>query len=259
MDKTTGMDSELVSDQGDDFIQTKVFFKRLGLHRPVHFLVFFLPVLYFGVMLAIFVFNHSLFWKLLNEDGLLEYFQAANYLLAGTIAVGVGLRLRQLGQLFLTFFYIILTSVLFFAAIEEISWGQRIIGVETPEIIYSESTQGELNVHNLEFVQNYLLHEMYIVLGIGSGVGWIFVSIPFLRKYKSHLDYIIPKPITMLYFLPVGLYYIYLEGVLRSYWPDFGGTKPQEMFETPFSLAFVVFTLINHHRLSRKRRILSGG
>lgn len=39
----------------------------------------------------------------------------------------------------------------FFAAGEEISWGQRIFNVETPESINAVNTQGEINVHNLSF------------------------------------------------------------------------------------------------------------
>lgn len=39
----------------------------------------------------------------------------------------------------------------FFGAGEEISWGQRILKVETPESINAANDQGEINVHNLSF------------------------------------------------------------------------------------------------------------
>ncbi len=39
----------------------------------------------------------------------------------------------------------------FFGAGEEISWGQRIFNVETPESIAAINGQGEVNVHNLSF------------------------------------------------------------------------------------------------------------
>jgi hypothetical protein len=36
-----------------------------------------------------------------------------------------------------------------FVALEEISWGQRIIGFETPETLVRINTQDEFNVHNI--------------------------------------------------------------------------------------------------------------
>ena len=38
----------------------------------------------------------------------------------------------------------------FFGAGEEISWGQRIFGIETPEAFAEHNRQGETNLHNLE-------------------------------------------------------------------------------------------------------------
>jgi hypothetical protein len=42
-----------------------------------------------------------------------------------------------------------------FAAGEEISWGQRLLGYGTPEGIRSVNEQGELNVHNLAGVESW--------------------------------------------------------------------------------------------------------
>jgi hypothetical protein len=42
-------------------------------------------------------------------------------------------------------------AILFFTGFgEELSWGQRILGIETPSDIEEASSQGELNFHNLE-------------------------------------------------------------------------------------------------------------
>jgi hypothetical protein len=42
---------------------------------------------------------------------------------------------------------------LFLAAGEEISWGQRFLGISTPESIREVNTQGETNLHNIEGIQ----------------------------------------------------------------------------------------------------------
>ena len=58
-----------------------------------------------------------------------------------------------------------------FVGLEEISWGQRILGVETPNF-FSDNVQSETNVHNLEYV-NQLWSISFIVLGIVGGFSWL--------------------------------------------------------------------------------------
>jgi hypothetical protein len=62
-----------------------------------------------------------------------------------------------------------------FCAGEEISWGQRIFHIKTPEIIAEDSTQDEINLHNLMQVEDssdlseYRLLSIYMLLG-GLGI-----------------------------------------------------------------------------------------
>ena len=43
-------------------------------------------------------------------------------------------------------------GIVFFVGLgEEISWGQRILNIETPEAIKEINAQGELTIHNLEW------------------------------------------------------------------------------------------------------------
>ena len=45
-------------------------------------------------------------------------------------------------------------AVLFFVAFgEEISWGQRVLGIQTPTVFSELNRQGEINIHNLELFQ----------------------------------------------------------------------------------------------------------
>ena len=55
-------------------------------------------------------------------------------------------------------------------AMEEISWGQRILGFEGPPALVAANQQDEANLHNL--LGRYALHGLYIVIGVwGIGVG----------------------------------------------------------------------------------------
>lgn len=46
-------------------------------------------------------------------------------------------------------FFLLLAMASFYAFMEEISWGQRLLGFETPEFFHENSYQDETNIHNL--------------------------------------------------------------------------------------------------------------
>lgn len=83
------------------------------------------------------------------EDGLVEYATAFFLFVASGVLVANALSLRSKGlgaKVMFTLFYALL---FFFAAGEEISWGQRIFGWETGETFQQINKQGETNLHNL--------------------------------------------------------------------------------------------------------------
>lgn len=83
------------------------------------------------------------------EDGLLEWLTVLSL---GTTAVVCLKRLKQnwhdytAAQAFMIGF----AAILFiFGTGEEISWGQRLIGIESPEFFLQNNAQGETNLHNM--------------------------------------------------------------------------------------------------------------
>lgn len=190
-----------------------------------HIFLFIFPVIYLAIMMAIFLANNDLFWVLLHEGGPLESFQAISYLFASIIALSLAIKFRHLNRRILFILYIVLSLALLFVMFEEISWGQRIIGFETPEMLNTQNIQQETTFHNLDVIQNNLLHPAYVIVGLGAALFWLLIPDSISRQWSETLSYLVPSPLVMMYFLPVGIYYIYLEGVLKSYWPDFGATK----------------------------------
>jgi len=59
--------------------------------------------------------------------------------------------------------YLGFAALFFFGAGEEISWGQRILGIATPEAVSEVNDKNELNLHNLELFgsKNSLPFKMY--------------------------------------------------------------------------------------------------
>lgn len=47
-------------------------------------------------------------------------------------------------------YFIVLVLVFFFGGCEEISWGQRLFGFETPESVNARNRQNEFNLHNID-------------------------------------------------------------------------------------------------------------
>ncbi len=97
--------------------------------------------------------------RLTAEDRFVETLGAIMFLVS---SVGFGLayfrssRLRykvkgQAEQTRKNIFYLLLSLFFLLAFLEEISWGQRIFGVETPAIFAKYNHQEEINIHNLNW------------------------------------------------------------------------------------------------------------
>ena len=106
-------------------------------------------VLFFlGVLLAIvnLPYFHSVY---VTEDGVLEWLTV---LALGTVASANLKRLYTGYQAFnrrQRFTIAVLALLAAFGTGEEISWGQRLFAIETPEFYREINTQGETNIHNL--------------------------------------------------------------------------------------------------------------
>ena len=86
---------------------------------------------------------------LVREDSLLEWLQVASYVAAFFLAGRSALRLH--GWVAAAFGVFALGCLL--AAGEELSWGQRLFGLDTPDGLEALNNQEELNVHDVVEVQ----------------------------------------------------------------------------------------------------------
>jgi hypothetical protein len=89
---------------------------------------------------------------LLREDSLVEVLSAAFWLTAVLPALIVSIRLLTSRRVLLAALWLALGIVCLLAAGEEVSWGQRIIGFDTPDGLREANEQGEVTVHNLHSV-----------------------------------------------------------------------------------------------------------
>jgi len=83
------------------------------------------------------------------EDGPTEWATVVFLLAAMVWCASRVVSLRGLRPGLFIFTYCVLTLLFFFGAGEEVSWGQRILGVESSEFFQKNNAQGETNLHNL--------------------------------------------------------------------------------------------------------------
>lgn len=108
----------------------------------------------------------SLHHAMMKEDGVFETGSALCWLFCVVIFFYLYRKDRQGCDLIFVrtgrnIFLLLLAGVFFFGFGEEISWGQRIFGLSTPEPLREINEQGELNIHNLAGFQIESLFSLF--------------------------------------------------------------------------------------------------
>jgi hypothetical protein len=127
------------------------------------------------VLLALFIFQVDFFSMMALEDGFIETLSALGYLIAMVILIALAVALLKYSGPYrkLSIFVALGGAfVLFVMGGEEISWGQRIFNIATPDA-FTGNHQGEMNLHN--FAANTLETIFYFLAAM-----WL-VIIPFIN------------------------------------------------------------------------------
>ena len=120
------------------------------------------------------------------EDGFIEWCTVLVLLTAMVVCGKRFLALRSTrGAFFLTVTGL-LTLFCLFGAGEEISWGQRIFGLETPEYLKDINAQGELGLHNLKIeINGETVKLNKLIFGTGLALAltiYLFIATPLYRR-----------------------------------------------------------------------------
>ena len=166
---------------------------------PIYYLFFiygFIYILPFGGNIV----GLSWFNLLKLEDGPLEWLQFAEYFISSLFGIFIFIKSNKKKSLN-SLNWLIFSLFCLFIAAEEISWGERITGLNLNSLT-EISIQSETNLHNLPFFHNYFLDPILIAICIFLGwIGW--------RKWP-YLDSIPSKRLS-LFFLITALYIFYYE------------------------------------------------
>ena len=121
-----------------------------------------------------------------REDGFIEWLTVLA-LLVGAMACAVrAVTLARVRSKWFIAMLCLASLVLLFGVGEEISWGQRLLGFATPESIAKHNSQGETNLHNLQF-GGVKINKLLFGKVLATGVIFYFFGLPFL--YDKSADW----------------------------------------------------------------------
>lgn len=193
--------------------------------------------------------EHSIV-SLTVEDGPVESYGAFGFFLASVFFLIAWLRSDGLGnklgaiQLRRNAIYLFLALLFFFAAGEEISWGQRVFGWATPEQLAELNRQGETNFHNLAPFQHGAVIDIHLLfnvfwLGLCIGIPLLAFAKP-LRRWFEDLG----VPITSLWIGSMLLVnYVVFKLVASTFSPSEVQHGLNELKESNSAVVFAVVAL----------------
>ena len=145
-----------------------------------------------------------LYESLMSEDRVVEWLQFGAILAAVPAFAVASLAARRADRRALAVLFLLVGLGSFVVAGEEISWGQRLLGIETPEALERINHQGETNIHNIPVIQRlFNLGELLVGLyAFGLPILWRIRSIR--SRLEGRLDRLLVPPLALasLFFLP---------------------------------------------------------
>ncbi len=130
--------------------------------------------------------------RYMMEDGEIEYLTVILLLASCVVVLYRWVRLRKSRSVYFSLVSWFIFIVFFFVAGEELSWGQRIIGIETTEYFRQNNAQEELNLHNL-VVSGVKINKLIFGLILTTAILIYMVLVPILfhrvKSVNSLLDH----------------------------------------------------------------------
>ena len=235
---------------------------RIKLFLKIVIFVFPMVLLLFFIFLKIT--SPKIYWGIIQEDSFIENVQCIVYFASFIVAILISHKFLKGKRRLYALLYLVLSFGFLFISIEEISWGQRIFGISTPQYFQHHNWQREISLHNLDAVKPHFLHNAYILVGFYGSFAWLilWLILPnrIRAKNNSAMNFTVPGWYLTLYYL----YFEYISNLLLSLHitdhfrapPRFFVWRDQEPAELLLSFGFLLFVMINYYgRLSRTKVI----
>lgn len=221
------------------------------------FSIFLFPFLVFCIFFWVKIFFPSAYVHMVQEDSLIEYAQALFYFAASAICLRIAFRFVQNRMAWHAFLFGVLALGLLLVSLEEISWEQRILGIDSSDFFRRNNAQSEISIHNLYGIHHHVIKGFVVVGAVGS-LAWICLPllVPKAKTTPRHIaNFLVPDwYISSYFFVPLMVYLFFLlpfDVILgnvqfRVGW--FVIWRDQEPVELLLSLGFLLFALKKNHQ-----------
>jgi hypothetical protein len=204
-----------------------------------------------AVVMGLIALYRPLFRWLTREDGALEWAQfsadVVGLVVASWVAVTLWRRADRLGAVLWAGFALLLL----FIAGEEVSWGQRFLDLDTPEVLLDRNHQEESNVHNIRVVQDTINVGFMLVGLYGSVVAVALRRRLAVARRPRWFDLVVPPMLLASAFLVVFAYKALRLVALQS--PRFTIVKYGEYVELLTAVSLASFALLTARRIGVRR------
>lgn len=194
-----------------------------------------IPFAGFYVLFLTSLFPFDVFLQLVKEDHLIEYGQFWVLLLGSIGALWISWRLKRAQQLVWSLFFGLCFLAFFFVAGDEISWGQRILGIEVSEAIKQVNHQDEMTVHNLYAVEWLVVYGYFGISLFGVFAHVVCSRFAPLKRVSRY----VPSKLLIGYFLLPLIFYAAQLLVTGGIWHPWA-----EVSELYFYIGIVLWILL---------------
>lgn len=210
--------------------------RLLSSQRALRGLVFALPFVALALVAAWKAacgIENPLYLLLVREDSVFEYLTALLYFIGFGLALVLARRLQRDGQRWPGLMFAGLAFLFLFVALEEVSYGQRIFGLATPEAMAEHNLQQEISIHNLAALEPVFFRIGPMLIGLAAAFAWLLLG------FRNRLPP--PLPDLLLYGIPpwfaTGYFLLY-----ALYWAAFSllGGHPWLIWQDQELLEFVL-------------------
>jgi hypothetical protein len=190
-----------------------------------------------------------LFRALVVEDGPLEWAGTAAYAAAFFLAALLAVRLARTGRHASAAGALLLSLACLFVVGEEVSWGQRLAGWETPAALGAVNVQGETTVHNVSGVDE-ASRVALLAVGLYGSCAWLVTR----RRARRRQALVLAPPLFLasLFVVPL-VYYAVRLSLFPS--PSYGVAKFSELPELLVASGLLAVLVLSWRRLAAGRPI----
>jgi len=154
-------------------------------------------------LMVFFSFLHEEFYRqITKEDHIIEWLTVVFFLLTALLATIHAVLAKKNANRYFWFHVLVAIGCVFFA-LEEVSWGQRVFNIISPEYFMAHSDQQEINIHNVinEQYSVRTKHVAALVMSLYGVVLPVLALRPWARTLAAKFRVIVPPLILIPGFL----------------------------------------------------------